>query len=143
LTPLGWQRAGALVAFFSEPSRHAIATPHTIYACAADTNSVTEDGKSLRPQQTVTPLARRLNITIDATYALGEEDALVKQIATQPGVVLVAWEHKHIPIIAAALHADAPAQWPGDRFDVVWVLTPHARGYHYKLVDQSLLHGDA
>jgi len=57
--------------------------------------------------------------------------------------VLVAWEHKHIPIIAAALGAQTPSVWPDDRFDMLWILTPRRGAYHFAQIDQPLLGGDA
>jgi hypothetical protein len=41
--------------------------------------------------------------------------------------VLICWEHHHIPALASAFPSvpgtAIPAEWPGDRFDVVWTFT--------------------
>jgi broad specificity phosphatase PhoE len=143
LTARGWQRAGALVEFFASPSLP-IVSPDVIYATAVDTSeSVGDDSKSLRPQETVTPLARRLGLSLKAPFVVGQEAALAKKIESQTGFVLVAWEHKHIPLIAAALKAKTPTAWPEDRFDLVWLLTRGDRGYKFRAVPQLLLDGDA
>lgn len=141
----GWQRAGALVRFFFVPSGNTpIERPDWIYATKVDADpSAGDDSKSLRPQETVTPLALALELPVNAPCAVGEEGQLAAEIASRSGVVLVAWEHKHIPLIAAALGARTPNSWPDDRFDMVWVLTPHREGYSFAQVDQSLLGGDA
>ncbi|HET6275293.1 MAG TPA: hypothetical protein VFE16_05060 [Candidatus Cybelea sp.] len=141
----GWQRAGALVRFFCEPSGDTpIEPPDWIYATKVDANPTAgDDSKSRRPQETVTPLALALDLPVNTPYVVGEEAQVAAEIASRSGVVLVAWEHKHIPLITAALGAHTPSVWPDDRFDMVWVLTPHGERYHFAQVNQSLLAGDA
>jgi hypothetical protein len=61
--------------------------------------------------------------------------------------LLVAWEHKRIPLIANRLIGDAsnvPRVWPDDRYDVVWVLErdPITAGLRLRQVPQLLLAGD-
>src|SRR5271166_6543976 len=60
LSPRGWQRAGALVRFFRNASAEGVETPDAVYASKVGAVVVVADGKdvskSLRPQQTVTPL---------------------------------------------------------------------------------------
>ena len=126
----GWQRAGALVPFFATPgATTGVEVPTTIYAAAvggatllgADGNDLS---KSLRPRETVTPLSRKLGLMPNLGFGVGQESALADDILKQDGAVLVAWEHTHIPALAAALSPAAPAVWPdGQRFDLVWILT--------------------
>jgi broad specificity phosphatase PhoE len=139
LTVRGWQRAGALVPFFCAP-KPPIETPDFIYASAVTDDN--DETKSRRPQDTVTPLARRLGIEINAPYTIGQEAKLATDIQSRAGVVLVAWEHKHIPLLAAALSTSVPGTWPDDRFDVVWILTAQRGAYFFAAVNQSLLQGD-
>ncbi|HMD02633.1 MAG TPA: hypothetical protein VKG44_06650 [Candidatus Baltobacteraceae bacterium] len=149
LTARGWQRAGALVPFFTAPdTTKGLETPTAIYAAAVGGAAMSTLGddvsNSLRPQQTATPLARKLALALDTRFPLGEEAALARDILGRDGVVLVAWEHKHIPAIASALGANAPSAWPDERFDVVWVLDRRADGsYGFLEIDQALLDGDA
>jgi hypothetical protein len=66
------------------------------------------------------------------------------------GVVLICWEHDHIPALASSVPAIAgtpiPQTWPGDRFDVIWTFTliPGAAPVQYTFgqVPQQLLSGD-
>ena len=144
----GWQRAGALIPFFSRPNDPRIATPTTIYASKVGDQELLVDGrdisKSLRPQETVTPLARKLNLTVNIPHCVGEEAQLVAQIRAGNGVVLISWEHNHIPLIAQPLCPSAPANWPEHRFDVVWLLDFAVDGTcAFTQIDQSLLAGDA
>jgi hypothetical protein len=57
---------------------------------------------------------------------VGEEAKLAGKIVTQSGVVLVAWEHKHIKDIVGVLSRGTikSPHWPHDRFDMVFVMTP-------------------
>jgi|SRR5580700_471407 hypothetical protein len=145
LSVRGWQRAGALVPLFCDAPREGpIERPDFIYASAVDTSpSADNDGKSLRPQETVAPLALRLGLTVNTPYVVGQEAELAAEIESRSGIVLVAWEHKHIPLIAAALGAKTPSVWPDDRFDMLWMLTRRGDAYDLRQLDQSLLGGDA
>jgi broad specificity phosphatase PhoE len=150
LTVRGWQRAGALVPFFRLAWARGIEPPDAVYASKVGDSVLIADGhdisKSLRPQQTVTPLVDAIGPEkgLQTPCAVGEEAELVQAImANETGIVLVAWEHHHIPDIAKAFSAQAPASWPGSRFDNVWVLTRSHRGtYAFEEVPQSLLSDD-
>lgn len=150
LSPRGWQRAGALVPFFRRAWVHGIETPDAVYASCIGSSVLIADGhdisKSLRPQQTVTPLVDALGPMkgLQTPYAVGEEDALVQTILdSENGIVLVAWEHNHIPGIAKAFADQAPGSWPKGCFDSVWVLTRSMDGkYRFEELPQSLLSGD-
>lgn len=140
----GWQRAGALTAFFAKPTRPGIATPTTIFACATSTDDAmpAEEAKSLRPVETVTPLGRKLGLAVKTPVPVGDEAAIIPLIYDCSGIVLVAWEHKRIPTIAAGFTHNLP-NW-GHRFDAVWVLDRSADGtYRLTVVNQDLMDGDA
>jgi hypothetical protein len=105
-------------------------TPSKIYAAdpTATPDDDLDDEPSQRPFETIEPLADRLGLTPDTTYAVGQEDQLASKIAAQTGVVLVAWEHKAIaghllPAIVKIVNAEPPpgipTKWEGTRFDVV------------------------
>lgn len=151
LLPSGWERAGALVAFFAQPTRPEIAIPRSIYAAAVDPSPYAghdadeeEQKKSKRPLETIEPLARKLGLEPDKTYMVGMESALAKDIKTRQGSVLVCWEHKHIPLIAAEFTHFAPKEWLGERFDLVWVLDRKGDGtYGCAVVPQLLLAADS
>jgi len=148
LSVRGWERAGALVPFFRSPWASGILTPSARYASNVSSQKTLVDGedvaKSLRPQQTLTPLSLALSLDINIDWTVGQEAQLADAISANSGIVLVAWEHKHIPLIASALSDQAPTSWPGgDRFDIVWVLDPIASGkYSFRQISQSLLGGD-
>jgi broad specificity phosphatase PhoE len=117
LTPTGWQRAGALVGLFAPPDGHfadsRLATPRTVYA-----SGVGHHSKSLRPQQTVTPLAEELGLRVNIDHPKGDEAALVQAATMIGGTVLIAWEHEAIPAIAALVLGGTrgiPQNWSDDR----------------------------
>ncbi len=149
----GWQRAGALNAFFIpyqvSPANSAIATPDYIYAA-------TPDGESQRPWETVTPLADRLKYAMNTPqfntdFAIGGgEVQMVQSVLSLSGTVLICWEHKNImPNIMQAINNAIPignygsisAAWP-DVFYLVWVLDLNASSYTWSSQNQSLIAGD-
>ncbi len=136
----GWQRAGALVNFFCVPLNPTMRCPTRLYSPPRHGL----DGDHGRPNETILALAEKLNLAIDTTYVLDEEQALVTRVLSAAGVVLISWEHKRIPKIAnAILGREIAPEWPGDRFDLVWVfdLQPDG-GYTFRQVPQLLLSGD-
>lgn len=145
MTVRGWQRAGALVGFFTTPAHNKIEVPTTIVAATTsdDTGVDGDDSKSLRPRLTVEPLAAKLGqaVTFVNTIPVGDEAEAIATIKRCRGVVLVSWEHKRIPAIAAGFMKSPPA-W-GDRYDVVWILERKRDGsYDLTIRYQDLLAGD-
>ena len=155
LLVIGWQRAGALNAFFApygtKPANKAIATPDCIYA--ADPK-----GESKRPCETVSALAAWLGYEkgtakFNVQYDIGGGEAdLVKSVLGQSGVVLVCWEHDNImPNIVGAInktvpianYGSIPGKWP-DVFYLVWVfdLDGAGKSYTWTSVNQNLMAGD-
>jgi hypothetical protein len=141
----GWTRAGALAVLFA-PARGplqspGLAVPQYVFAAADEGAS-----KSQRPIETVSVVVQKLKLTTDSTYQVGDETQLAAAVTACNGVVLVGWEHKHIPLIANAIlgNTTAPQSWPGERFDMVWVfdLDGASGQYSFSQVPQLLLAGD-
>ena len=71
-------------------------------------------------------------------------------MSTYSGVVLICWEHRHIPEIASSLPTTPgtviPQKWDGARFDVIWTFTlvpgSAPAQYTFGQVPQQLLSGD-
>ncbi|MGZ3587007.1 MAG: hypothetical protein ACXVAP_07140, partial [Candidatus Limnocylindrales bacterium] len=146
LTPRGWQRAGALVGLFvprpDRPAGAVLPTPSRLFASELGPHS-----RSRRPLETLQPLSDRLGLPIDEPVPQDELDQLVQTLRASTGHVLVAWEHKRIPLIANQLVGDSssvPQAWPDDRYDLVWVFEPNATatGFRLRQVPQLLLAGD-
>ena len=152
LLPRGWQRSGALAALFHPdfgPMRAGLRTPTMLVA-----PSWGHPGKTAahRSYQTIQGLSDRLGVPITSDFAQGEEQQLAGNLVSSgSGVVLICWEHDHIPVIASSLPVVGgtviPRKWPGDRYDVLWTFTlvPGAgpATYAFGQVPQQLLAGDA
>jgi hypothetical protein len=139
LTVRGWQRAGALARFFVQPPMR----PDIIFAAGIGHGS-----KSERPEETVTPLAQRLNLfgteKFVTTHLKNDLKPLIDDVLHRSGTVLIAWQHELIPDMVGLL-PDPPAvpqKWPGDRFDMVWVFNADGSGWNFKQEPQMLLAGD-
>jgi hypothetical protein len=147
LTPVGWARAGALVGLFApaDPAwrRPGLHRPEAVFA----SNRKGPKGGSHRQEESVSLLAEQLGVITNLDHGVGEEAALVSAVTAARSPVLICWEHKRIPAIAAALGATdspVPAQWPSARFDVVWVFEragPDAV-WSFTQVPERLLPGD-
>jgi hypothetical protein len=150
----GWQRAGALNAFFaphkSKPPNPGIATPDYIYAA-------NPSGETQRPWETVTPLAAWLNYSqsspqFNVSFSVGGgEPDLVNSVLALTGVVLICWEHDNImPNIMSAInsavkitnYSSIPNPFP-NVFDLVWVLDLNKNTYNWSSVKQHLMAGDS
>ncbi len=146
LTPQGWQRAGALVRFFSPRSGNPPAPlerPKYLFAAKADLKA---DHHSKRSYQTIAPLAAHLQLAvgIDDSLRKSELKELISKATSVDGAVLIAWEHKCIPPMARLLvqDRDAVPDWPEDRFDMVWAFDRTGATWRLTQVPQLLLAGD-
>jgi broad specificity phosphatase PhoE len=143
LTRTGWTRARGLVDLFDPaqaPTRPGLARPATIYAAGA-----TDDGQGARTRETVAPLAAALGLGVNTRFGKGDEKELVADVLARPGPTLISWQHGEIPTIVEAFPAvtpTPPAEWPDDRFDVVWTLTRTGDGWHFAQVPELVLPGD-
>lgn len=93
------------------------------------------DGSRDRPYKTVEPLADSLGLKVHKKierddYAGAASEALSFD---GPGNVLLCWEHKSLQGIAKAIGIEGYAaqtgwtgevKYPGDRFDLIWVVPP-------------------
>ncbi|KPC49214.1 hypothetical protein [Amantichitinum ursilacus] len=146
LSVRGWARAGALAVLLAPSSEMIvdarIAIPNALFACPAR-----KPGESERAVQTLQPLAAKLGIEINTRFGRGDEAALAIAATETEGTVLIAWEHKALPMLARAIvgkHVSVPEHWPSDRFDVIWLLEQmeHAQPWYFRQVPQLLLAGD-
>ena len=142
LTVRGWQRAGALIPFFCSGQATVVA-PDAIF-----TSAVAPGSESRRPRQTVAPLhavlRERGEVAYDERFTKPETEALMAEVMTGGGTVLIAWEHSCIPACVAALPdaPSVPSEWPNDRYDLVWALERRGSGWAFTQIAQRLLSGD-
>jgi hypothetical protein len=144
LTVRGWQRAGALATYFRD-ALPPLQVPARIYA----SDVIKKDGsgsRSKRPLQTISPLAALVGLTPDRSFTKGQEVALAATLNTATVPVFISWQHESIAAIVDALGgppSGAPAVWPDDVYDWVWILTKNGGdGWHFSETRQQLLAGD-
>ena len=155
LLPRGWQRSGALAALFDPalgvPQAGLLVPAALLSPPYADKNG-NDTTTGHRTCQTIQGLADRLNVQIAHDFAEGDEGTLADSVvSTYSGVVLICWEHRHIPDIANNLPTIPgtviPEKWDGTRFDVIWTFTlvpgSAPAQYNFGQVPQQLLSGDA
>ncbi|KAF5708813.1 phosphoglycerate mutase [Fusarium globosum] len=93
------------------------------------------DGGRDRPFKTVEPLAEALKLTVNKDIGRDKYEAAAKEATsfTGQGNVLLCWEHKSLEGIAKAIGIQGYAaqtgwtgevKYPGDRFDLIWVVPP-------------------
>jgi hypothetical protein len=145
LNDQGWQRANALVGLFTtDPDLLTYGTPAAIYAMAQKGTT-----GSIRPIQTVTPLAQKLGLPIQHPFLRDETDQLAAEILGDPAydgkMVLVCWEHNAIPPMLKAFGWNGgPDAWPGNAFDRVWILDfKDGKPAAFRDLPQKLLPGDS
>lgn len=143
----GWQRAGALTNLLAPANgrfQHAsLAKPQFLFA----SKPLRRRG-SRRPMETVTPLAEKLAVRINSSFQRAEIESMLEEVVSCKGVVLICWQREYIPEIASHILGNkkiAPAEWPDDCFDMIWVfdLHPSRSKYTFKQVPQKLLEGDS
>jgi hypothetical protein len=148
LLPRGWQRSGALAALFDPehgPQR-GLQVPRMLISPSYGHANATADH---RTHQTIRGLSDRIGVEITADFAKGQEEHLAAALLNRgPGVVLICWEHGHIPVLASALPLVSgtviPKSWPDDRYDVIWAFTLESESeYVFGQIPQLLLSGDA
>ena len=146
LNERGWTRAAYLPDLFLAPDdgggQPTLPSPTVIYASGPGAG----DGEGTRPRQTVGPLAAALGLIVDTTFSRGQEADLVAQAATQPGPVLICWQHESIPAIGAAFGNVSPAPpgtWPDDEYDKLWAFGSTGDGWQFAQVSEGLLPGDS
>ena len=145
LNDTGRQRAELLPTWFSKnPTEVTHGLPVAAFA-----SGPSSDGGSLRSIQTCTPFASSQGIGVDSSYTKKDFADAAVEILTLPAAsgkaVLVCWEHKMIPYLAAAMGAkDAPDSWDGDVFDRVWKIEfENGRVASFEDLPQRLLPGDS
>jgi hypothetical protein len=151
LLPRGWQRSGALTDLFDPtlgPLQAGLQTPATLLSPSYGEQDETIEH---RTYQTIQGLGARLGINIvsDFTEKHGPQLA-ASVVSTCSGVVLICWEHDHIPALASALPTVSgtviPAPWPDGRFDVIWTFTlvtgSNPAQYTFGQIPQQLLSDD-
>ncbi|RZA07585.1 MAG: histidine phosphatase family protein [Proteobacteria bacterium] len=145
LSARGRARAEAIAALFTaEENERRLGSPELIFAAAPK-----HAHSSVRPYQTVAPLARALHLKVNLDYTKDETEELARDLLKAPEydgkTILISWVHKEIPALAEALGAtEVPAKWDGDTYDRIWKINfPRERAGDLIDLPQNALPGDS
>jgi len=83
-------------------------------------------GGDQRPLDTITPLAKSLNLDVDTSCKRDDVQDVANVVKSYAGSgnILICWEHHHLYDIATALGVPNAPQYPDDRFDIIWTVPP-------------------
>ncbi len=120
LSPAGFQRAIALASVI--PACFGAPTQITTYALDDETS------KNARSYQTAVPLgvASGVNIRIDRTSLQDSRrsgEQMLRDSSLQGGLLVLFWEHRHLPLLAAGLGWAGMPPIADDDFDTLYRLT--------------------
>ena len=112
--------------------------PDAIFATATSKHSN-------RPFETVEPLANKLGVIIDATFADQDYGALAATLQSTPKYtgrqILICWHHGNIPSLARSLHVkpgDCPDPWDYLVFNLILQIEyPNGDGSHATCVTEK------
>ena len=143
LSERGEARARALIGFFTGTPAFTTNAPTALFA-----PKFSRKGHTIRPYETLEPLARRLNLPVQMPYESAEYAALAKHILSDPALdgktIVVCWIHSDLADLAKALGVKPkPKAWDGSVYDRIWVIT---YGDHHAILTkmpQKLLPGDS
>lgn len=144
LSAEGKQRAEALYKLFAAGDKRPNPLPKPDFIFATKNTK-----HSFRPLETVVPLAKKLNLPINANYTEEDSAKLADDIMRNPQfsgkTILISWHHGMIPKIAEKLKAPgAPDHWKGSVFDRVWEIDFDAQSKEtFQDLPQQLLPNDS
>ena len=145
----GWQRSGALVPYFApafgDVANPKLLKPSCLIAANREAPGADPQEKSLREEQTLSALSDAIKVPLDVSCGKGMETRVAQIAMMQQGPVLIAWDHHKIVEISRLISDDPaiPKEWPGTRFDMVFVFRAKPEGgYDFEQVPQMLLPGD-
>jgi len=124
LSPAGVRRAEDLVSFITNDSAMTrFGLPVAVFA-----TRTTKHGNGQRTQETVAPLAGRLELPVQTPFLSEDFAALAKRILRNPAyagkTVLICWNHEEIPQLVAALGVrPKPPKWKNSVYDRVYIIT--------------------
>jgi phosphohistidine phosphatase SixA len=144
LNDRGKERAEALRKLFKKTDKRPDPFPMPDFIFATK-----DSKKSHRPRETVTPLAKKLDLKINDSYGNDDFAKLAKELFSDPKyagkTVLICWHHGTMPELAAKLKATgAPKHLKDTVFDRVWQIDYSSKGKTtFHDLPQRLLAGDS
>lgn len=144
LSERGQQRARALAGWATNsPAWETNDRPAAVFACKP-----TAKAPSLRPIETITPLAAQLQLPVQTPFSAKNPAALARQILDDPALngktVVICWGRDELPQLAGGLGIKSgPGKWRKNVFDRIWLITFRDSTAGLSDLPQQLLPGDA
>jgi hypothetical protein len=97
-----------------------------------------KDGGGIRTQETLAPLAEVLHLDVEVPFGKKHfAECAQYLLAAAEKHIVVCWDHKNLPPLAAGLGIVPPSDpWPDSVFDVVWEVTLHNAGPRVRTITQ-------
>ncbi len=141
----GRQRAMALVPYLTEtPELAAHGLPAALFATSAQ-----KLGRSLRPQETLEPLAKMLNLPLRTPFQNKEYELLARYVTTNADfrgkTVVICWVNEYMPELLESLGANnlSRKKWKSGSFDRTYLIQYHNQNITFLDLPQKLLFGDS
>lgn len=143
LSSKGRERANALVNFLTTHPVLTNAGPPAFLIAARPTR----DRASRRPIETLEPLATKLTLPVQTPFRAKDWQSLAASVLSNPDYdsrnVVICWVHDSIVPLAKALGAKVgSAEWSGDVYDRIWLITFSDGKAKLTTINQALLPGD-
>ena len=144
LSAQGEERARALAALLTtSPALLSNGLPAALFAPRS-----TSGRPSRRAQETLGPLAQRLDLRVETPHSAKNYAALAEELlhnrALDGKTVVVCWVHEFLPHLAEALGVTPRRRpWRGSVFDRLWVITYAGKKASLADLPQALLPGDS
>ncbi|KAI8910160.1 hypothetical protein EDD86DRAFT_265614 [Gorgonomyces haynaldii] len=145
LSTKGIERAHALVGYFMHRREmQLLFEKRPLEHLIVQEPSVSGEGKSKRPRDTLIPLDDNLRTQKrNVPFHMFQKKDLLKAVEFMKsckGSVICSWSHQHIQQMVSLLGVENVPEWPSRRFDVTWVVDVEEK----RLVQlpQCLLYGD-
>jgi len=145
LSQRGRERAAALVPFFLfQDYLQDYGHPVALFA-----HRETQSEPSLRPVQTMTPLANALGIKVNTSFTQNEFANMIKLIKANPDyeakTVLICWNNDNMSRIVTELGLKTKVlPWPEEAHDRLWIVDfKQNRHISFRNYPQRLLYGDS
>jgi len=160
LSTRGWKRAYALAPFFTLPSfTEKYGKPVAVFA-----PKPSDSYQSMRPVDTATPTAERLQLPLHKNYTLAEYKQFVSEVMTNPAydnkTIVIVYEHAHILelleefinfngiLSSKSINQSLPHHWKGSVFDRLYLLhftksNKNTFNVTFENKPQKLLFGDS
>src|SRR5580658_2000425 len=141
LTAIGQERAKRIPGLFAGSANRKAVVPHpdALFATHASPGSN-------REIETLTPLARALNLPLDDRFSEDQGGQLAAELLSGKyagKVVVICWHHGQIPALVTSLGVAEAPKWADTTFDRIWEVEWDQGNAVMKDLPENLMPGDS